>query len=194
MLLVPAKTSGAPAGPSALSISAFVATGARIPIGVVVLISLLAGKGLLGALALTLFVALDIADGMIARAANVDNGYRRAFDSFIDRAVVTVFFVEAAFRTSPLWLAASIVALTNILSLPLALTIWYRDRVVMKAPNWHRVWSTLLCLSGLFYFAGEVGPAVVIATVGALCIAMCSADLARSHFLLARVQGTPSSD
>jgi phosphatidylglycerophosphate synthase len=193
MLVVPAKLTEVTTK-SALSAAAFVMTWVRVPIGFFILISLLTRSNLLGMAMLVLFVILDVADGIVARAGRADNSSRRGLDSLIDRSTVVIFFVEAAMQSNVLRPAALIIALINVASLPFAIITWHRYRVVLKAPEWHRLWSAGLFMTGLLYFAGRVEIAAVTGTLGALAMLACSLEMISMHITLGRVWGMPGSD
>lgn len=193
MLVVPAKARRAPAEP-VLSAVAFALTWVRVPVGLVVLVSMMADRDLLGLAALTLFVGLDVVDGIIARAGEADSPSRRGLDSLVDRTTVVAFFLGAALRNWPLWPAASVMMLVNLVALPIAVVTWRRYRMVLKAPRWHRIWSMTLFLAGLLYLNKETGLAAVTGAIGALAMAICSTKLIYTHITLGRAWGTPESD
>jgi len=178
----------APTG-AAWSRSAFLATGVRVPVGVLALSCLAAGHNALGKGALILFVLLDIGDGAIARAGNVDDSYRRGLDSIVDRLTVTAFFMIAATQSRAIWSAASAIAIVNIVALPFGVMTWRRSRTVLKAPVWHRSWSLTLFLAGLLYLDDNVTLASVAAIAGALVMVACTIELVFVHVSLGRKAG-----
>jgi hypothetical protein len=138
---------------------------------------------------LTLFVVLDVADGIVARVGRVDDSSRRGLDSLIDRATVVIFFLVAAAHTSYFWPVASAIALVNIIALHFALASWRRSRVVLKAPAWHHGWSLALYLTGLLDFGGETGLAIAVGSIGALTMVICTIELMHTHVILGRMRG-----
>ena len=192
-LVVQAKARRVRDGPI-LPTVAFALTWVRVPVGLVVLASLMVDRDLLGAATLTLFVGLDVVDGIVARAGGADSSSRRGLDSVVDRTTVVAFFLGAALRNWPLWPAASVIAITNLVALPFALVTWRRYAVVLKAPGSHHIWSLTLFLAGLLYLNDKTGLAAIIGAIGALAMAICSTRLVCTHAALVRVQGMPKSD
>jgi phosphatidylglycerophosphate synthase len=142
------------------------------------------GWPLAGGVTLTLFVGLDIIDGVIARGINSDDAYRRGLDSVIDRTIVVAFFFGAAFRVHAFLAAAAIIGAMNLVILPFAVATWRKYRVIFKAPRWHRSWTIMLFAAGLLYFSNMITESVLMALCGAICMSICTASLIYAHATL----------
>ena len=161
------------------STGAFAVTAVRAPVGLTVLVAVITGHAVLGAIALSLFVGLDVMDGVIARRACIDDAYRRGLDSLIDRVMVVAFFLDASLHMVSLLPSAIAILTVNLIALPLALTTWRKHRVVIKAPQWHKIWSLLAFLAGLLYFADLM--VVPVTAIAAIAMTICTSQLCMLH-------------
>ncbi|MFD0000209.1 CDP-alcohol phosphatidyltransferase family protein [Nocardia sp. NPDC127526] len=158
----------------------------RVPTGLVLVIMVLTGRGLAGAVTLTVFVAVDVIDGIAARLLGQEDPQRRGMDSIIDRTTIAVVLMCAALQTTAMFVPALVVTATGIVAYPAAARNYNDLGVVLKAPAWHRVWSTTLFLSGLVWFAAQPVAAVAIACCGAILQAICTAEMVYKHRRITR--------
>lgn len=173
---------------TALANTALWITCTRIPIGIGILSCVMMGLPLAGGVTLTLFVGLDIIDGVIARASHSDDAYRRGLDSVIDRTIVTAFFSVATAQVNAFLAAAAIIAIMNLVTLPFAVSTWRKYRLVFKAPRWHRSWTIILFAAGLLYFNSMITEAVLMAVGGAICMSVCTGSLIYAHVTLGKLK------
>jgi phosphatidylglycerophosphate synthase len=166
--------------------TAFAFTCLRVPIGISILLALAYNRPLFGALALTLFVVIDIGDGKVARAADSDTAYRRGLDSLIDRATVLAFFLLATVHVHGFLAPAMTIAIVNLIALPVARSTWRKNRIVLKAPSWHHSWSITFFIAGILYFIGDARMAIAAAAFGAMLLFICTSFLVREHVLIGR--------
>lgn len=179
--LVVTSTQPQPATAKRLRAMAFATNFVRVPIGLAVPGCVLLGQSTLGASLLSLFVALDVTDGIAARIAGSDDAQRRGLDSIVDRSIITASFLAAGFQFRDFIPAAILIVFCNLLALPFALTSWRRYSLVLKAPKSHYCWSLTLFGAGLSYFCGQMGIAVTLSLLGACLMAFCSFRLVQAH-------------
>src|SRR5688572_20031271 len=92
----------------------------RIPLGLCVVTAVLLGAAFEGVIALTIFVAVDIVDGVAARGLGQDDADRRGVDSIIDRVTVMLVLFSVSIQAPAMALPALVVAATGVVAAPYA--------------------------------------------------------------------------
>jgi phosphatidylglycerophosphate synthase len=131
---------------------------------------------------LTLFVLLDVLDGVLARASSFgDSAMRRALDSGIDRLGTGAVMMAAGSQVPLLgWLGLALISLSAV-ALPAAFMSFHLDGLVLKAPKWHKTWSLTLTLAGGLFLMGEDSAACVVAGLGVFVALKCTRALRSQH-------------
>lgn len=170
---------------SASGTGPLILTWARLPLGLLIAWSALTGRSSLGILTLLTFVLVDVFDGVWARTRrHEDFALRRGVDSIVDRLSISMAFV-AATAVNALFAPVAIGFLAiSVVSLPIAWRTWGRHRIVLRAPRWHRWWSTCAAVAGLCLFVGLTSASVVMAYLSLLAALLCTLQVVAYHLTL----------
>ena len=149
----------------------------RIAIAAWILVAWVWKLPIVAVLALAVFVLVDVLDGVIARALNVETAARRALDGVIDKLSIHLVAAIVCLATpQDLWIWA-VIAARDVVQGVIGARVIIRDRVIAAGAPWHRAYTSAIALWGGALILGL--PAVALGLVAAALGLATLADYAR---------------